>query len=58
MLLPHPACLPKYRVSRLQGFTIDVPEFALEIIDLAAFRFDAVMLKSMDSPIIAGVSRI
>ena len=48
---------PKHGVSHLPGFTIDVPEFALEIDDLAAFDFDAVTLKSTNSPIIAEVSR-
>ncbi|KAF8267037.1 hypothetical protein EI94DRAFT_1786630 [Lactarius quietus] len=38
-------------VSHLPGFTIDVPEFALEVDDLSAFDFDSVTLKSTNSPI-------
>jgi len=38
-------------VSHLPRFTIDVPEFALEVDDLSAFDFDSVTLKSTNSPI-------
>lgn len=48
VVLPSP---PKYDVSHLPGFTIDAPDFTLEIDDLSAFYFNAVTLKSTNSPI-------
>jgi hypothetical protein len=38
-------------LHHLPGFAIDAPEFALEIDDLSAFYFNAVTLKSTNSPI-------
>lgn len=49
---------PTYGVWHLPDFTIDVPEFALEVDDLSAFDFDAFTLKSTNSPITVKVSRI
>jgi len=42
---------PMHGVSHLPGFTIDVPEFALEVDDLSTFDFDALTLKSTNNPI-------
>jgi hypothetical protein len=49
---------PRYGVSHLPGLTIDVPEFALEVDDLSAFDFDALTLKSTNSPITVEVSHL
>jgi hypothetical protein len=45
-------------VWHLPSLTIDVSEFALEIDDLSAFDFDAITLKSTNSPITVKVSCI
>jgi hypothetical protein len=55
VVLPSP---PKYDVSHLPGFTIDAPDFTLEIDDLSAFYFNAVTLKSTNSPITVQVSHL
>ena len=49
---------PTSGVWHLPDFTINMPEFALEIDDLSAFDFDAFTLKSTNNPITVKVSRI
>ena len=49
---------PTHGVSHLPGLTIDMPEFALDVDDLSAFDFDALTLRSTNSPITVKVSHI
>ena len=51
---PSPTC----GASHLPGFTINVPDFALEVDDLSAFDFDTFTLKSTNNPITIKVRRV
>ena len=45
-------------MSHLPGFTVDVPDFELEVDDLSAFDFDVINLKSTNNPITVKVNHI